>query len=528
MQPTYFASFLLGSSAAAERLIIGDALEEVSQWIFSNPYRQLARPAGWPNNVSEPIKYPNGERVQLLTLQDEATLQTAAVRFEHPDQQGRFWRTDCILTNVNVPEPGVRFAVTVAAGSLGDGLFPVSPPSSRPRIVRALIDKFGGREHYPLQTTFVQIGSEEAERFASFLLDPERTLPLVFISRRNRDEAMLCDPSELADKLVGIAYVGAANSAQLSWKLADHIDNRLNAYDATVRVYWPRMTQADPPYRHRWWTQQQLFAMQATGRSFANELLRLIATASVTRRISGLVRWEDIERELTKRTIQQLQHAGTLSSTVSEEWLRQYELDLSALGAARQELAEATDRLLEREEEVRQWKQMYLQLLRTAPAESGEPLSDSEALIEDADSAIETASRDFKEQLVILNGRVEKDASQFEEPELLYAALKWLATTYRKAKIGATRCADLDKSCRETCQFRYNAHQSEITMGMFASDYEVRYGNSKTPIKLKEHIGFGTSTEPRHTIRIAFFFDEDKKKVIVGYIGQHQATRKSN
>lgn len=88
------------------------------------------------------------------------------------------------------------------------------------------------------------------------------------------------------------------------------------------------------------------------------------------------------------------------------------------------------------------------------------------------------------------------------------------------------RCTDLDHSCRESCQFRYNAHQSEITMNMFATDYEVNYRGTR--VKLREDIGYGVSTEPRHTIRVAFFFDEASRKVIVGYVGQHQATRKSN
>jgi hypothetical protein len=66
VQSTYFASFLLGSDAAAQPMVIGDALEEISQWIFSNRHRQLTRPAGWPDNILEAIKYPNGERVQLL------------------------------------------------------------------------------------------------------------------------------------------------------------------------------------------------------------------------------------------------------------------------------------------------------------------------------------------------------------------------------------------------------------------------------------------------------------------------------
>lgn len=521
MQPTYFASFLLGADASIKPPAIHDALEEVAQWIFANPNRPLARPKNWPDGVSDPITFPNGERVQLLTLQDGGDLHAAAVRFEHPDQQGRIWRTDCVLTTVTAPEPAIRFAVHVAAGSAADGLFPVSPPSTRPRIVRAMMDKFGGRERYSLKTTFIQIKTAEAEPFVRFLLDGERTLPVVFISRRNRDGALLCDPSVLADQLVGIAYVCVADDVQLSWKLADHIDNRLNAYDGTVRVYWPRMTKSDPPYRHRWWTQQRLLALEANQRSLAGELLKLVATASVTRRIPGLVRWEDVEREVTKQSLQKLQGTGA----VSEDWLRQYEQDLITIENLRQALADANERLRDKEEEVRQWKQMYLQLLRSG-AEAPEEALGEDLVIEDASGAIVAAKRDFNDQLLFIEGRIEKDARQFEEPELLYAAFKWLATVYWKAKTGTVKCPDLDKSCRETCQFRYNAHQSEITMGMFASDYEVNYDGSK--IKLREHIGFGTSTEPRRTIRIAFFFDDARRKVVIGYVGQHQTTRKSN
>jgi hypothetical protein len=159
-------------------------------------------------------------------------------------------------------------------------------------------------------------------------------------------------------------------------------------------------------------------------------------------------------------------------------------------------------------------------------AASSDSKIDVEAVIEDADSAIKTAKKDFRGQLTFLDGRIEKDASLFEEQELLYAALRWLATTYRDARTGTASRSDLDKSCRETCQFRYTAHQSDITMSMFASDYEVTFRGEK--FRLREHIGYGTSTEPRHTIRIAFFFDEKKQKVVIGYIGQHQTTRQSN
>ncbi|MFZ5675710.1 MAG: hypothetical protein ACOZAM_22355 [Pseudomonadota bacterium] len=386
-----------------------------------------------------------------------------------------------------------------------------------------MMDKFGARERFPLKANFFRIQADEAERFVGFLLDAERTIPIVFISRRNRDGQLLCDPLDLADKLVGIAYVCVADDVGLGWSLTNYLDNRLNTYDGAIRLYWPRMTLDDPPYRHRWWTQQQIAALDERNRPLADILLRLISSASVTRHIGGLVRWEDVEREITKHTVQKLRATGTASPTISDDWLRQYETDLAALDGARRELADASERLLEMDGQVRVWKQMYLQLLRQTSETATEKVDDP---IEDTESAIEAAIRDFRDQLVVIDGRVERDAQLFEEPELLYAAFKWLATTYWKAKANVARCPDLDKSCRESCQFRYSAHQSEITMGMFATDYEVAYYGSK--VKLKEHIGYGTSTEPRHTIRIAFFFDEARQRVVIGYIGQHQSTRRSN
>ena len=137
--------------------------------------------------------------------------------------------------------------------------------------------------------------------------------------------------------------------------------------------------------------------------------------------------------------------------------------------------------------------------------------------------AVEVATHEFKDRLAIIQNRVEKDAGHFYQPELLYGALQWLATIYRDAKTGARGCPDLDASCRRASGFRYSAHQSEVTMGQYVSDYQVTWGGIK--VKLGEHLGFGTSREPRHTIRVAFFFDDRTKKVVVGYVGLHQQTR---
>ena len=522
MQPTYFASFLLCERPEIAPPTVADVLEHVANWLFNNPHRKMARPAGWPNIV-EPLVFPNGEKIQLLRWQDEnEPRDVAAVRFEHLDEQSRLlWRTDCVVVRSENPIPVVRFSITVAAGGANDRTFLLRPPSSRPRIVYTIMDRYGGREEFPLKSKYFNIAATEAEPFTGFLLNPQRSMPVVFISRTNEDEALLCDPAELASKLVGIAYVCVADSVRLSWNLTEYMDNRLNAYDGTVRLYWPRMSADDPPYRHRWWNARQL-----SERNIGGELLRLIGTASITRYVRGLVRWEDIERENTRRTIHVLQNsAKNESGKISDEWLRQYEADLGALDAVRKELAAASEVLLEREGEIRLWKNMYLQAQRSKATDPDSQPADVQG-IETTDEAIDAARKDFANHLEVLDGRVSKEVSQFEQPELLYAAFNWLATTYWNARTGVERCADLDHSCRESCQFRYNAHQSEITMSTYAADYEVTFGGAR--LKLKEHIGYGVSTEPRHTIRVAFFFDEKTRKVIIGYVGQHQATRKSN
>ncbi len=521
MQPTYFASFLLGDQRSSPA--VSDALEVIGDWIFNNPHRPMARPQDWPQ-LASPVSFSNGEKVQLLRLNDgdEKTLQAAALRYEHPDDQGRTWRTDCVLGKTDSTDASVRFSITVSAGGAVEREWALRPPTSRPRLVRQIMEKFNAREQYALTPKQIDIKTTEAATFAQFLLDPARALPLVFVSRQNHDETVLCDFGELADKLVGIAYVCVADSSNLSWALQGLITNRLNAYDGSIRIYWPRMSLTDAPFRHRWWNKRQL---KETDRRISDELLRIIASASVTRHVPGLVRWEDVERENTRRTIQRLQSTGAASGEIPADWLKMYETDLDRNAELQQERDALAEAVRERDEDVRRWKQMYLQAVRSKSASVTDDATE-DTVIEDVAGALALAKTDFAGQLEIIDGRVNKEALLFEEPELLYSAFNWLATTYRNAKMGVERCSDLDASCREACQFRYNAHQSDITMSMFPGDYEVNYKDKK--IKLREHMGFGTSTEPRHTIRLAFFYDEDDKKVVIGYVGQHQSTRRSN
>ncbi len=178
-------------------------------------------------------------------------------------------------------------------------------------------------------------------------------------------------------------------------------------------------------------------------------------------------------------------------------------------------------RLLDAEGDVTDLTRLYLETWLAWFADGGSPPSNNGVT---AVQCLLLAMQEFRDQLTVLQTRVKKrDIECFEHPEKLFGALRWLATTYRDAKIGTKPCPDLDASCRTTCGFRYAGHQSEVTMGQ-SSDYEVRR-NGKT-VQLREHLTLGASHDPRHTCRVAFFTEDDK--VVVGFIGQHQTTRQSN
>jgi hypothetical protein len=176
----------------------------------------------------------------------------------------------------------------------------------------------------------------------------------------------------------------------------------------------------------------------------------------------------------------------------------------------------------EQAEVIETWRRAYLQTFLDWYSAGGSPRPQEL----DAADLITNASDDFQDHLVVIDNRVGKEARHFEQVELLYGALRWLATTYWKSKSGAESCPDLNASCRRACGFRYVAHQSDVTMGKYGSDYEVTWKGKV--VKLKEHLGFGTGFDPRRTVRIAFFYDKPSRRVVVGYVGQHQSTDVSN
>lgn len=152
--------------------------------------------------------------------------------------------------------------------------------------------------------------------------------------------------------------------------------------------------------------------------------------------------------------------------------------------------------------------------------ESGPP-------IESVRIAIARAKSNFPDQLLIAPNSRSNEDTPFQRPSEVYDALNWLANGYRRLRSNPTGVdPDFDKMLKEACPgWSYIPHQSAVTIGMFKDWYYTKTGGTK--YELTEHLGKGNSGNPQHTIRIAFAWDADLQKVIVGYVGHHQRNQGS-
>ena len=85
---------------------------------------------------------------------------------------------------------------------------------------------------------------------------------------------------------------------------------------------------------------------------------------------------------------------------------------------------------------------------------------------------------------------------------------------------------DFDRMIKEACPgWSYKPNQTETTMGMYREWYQTSRAGKL--YDLANHIGKGNGRDPKNTIRIAFAWDEEDNRVVVGYIGRHQRNSQS-
>ncbi|MDO9133989.1 hypothetical protein [Hydrogenophaga sp.] len=105
--------------------------------------------------------------------------------------------------------------------------------------------------------------------------------------------------------------------------------------------------------------------------------------------------------------------------------------------------------------------------------------------------------------------------SLYEQPQLVYAALELLASTYRKVKLGQQERTDLIDEVRALgMEIGGSVDPSRAT-----KDYFVRWGRTRRA--LDQHLSRGVSRDPRLCMRIYYFWCDETERVVVGWLPSH-------
>ena len=219
---------------------------------------------------------------------------------------------------------------------------------------------------------------------------------------------------------------------------------------------------------------------------------------------------DDLERQYLRDMLEALQRENAdlkAAQDVAHRQITELNTAAEAVQKGYQALKqEHTDLQDEAEEAVRKYGETQEEL--ASPPDFG-----------DVASVLDFAEDRWPNELRLALNNNSDHKLYFDQPNQVYSALEWLATTYRNAKTGEKPVGNLDVSLFTTCGWRYRPFQPDAAPGKYRSDYQTTDADRK--FTLDEHIGRGTGRTPGQ-IRVAFAWDEERNMVVVGYIGRHQ------
>ena len=397
----------------------------------------------------------------------------------------------------------------------------VSDPDDRPvklGLVRHLIDQFScSRDGIPLRTSPASTRDEQAaELCGQVILSPERSFPIVVVSRADSGETAL-DASELQRDLAGLAVV-ALLEAGASRRIATALGRGLACYGGAVRVYRPGLQVGDDARRHRYTLFSRAKSV-AFGAALRAHITELSAERGIDRRCDEIAdRVRLGERQLLASQVDELTQALVAQRSVPEqqrgataETLRTQQHRIDELEAENERCRERVVRL-----------DAALEMAAKARAEAPEqaPIDDPTTVVE----AVMLARVHCPHLDLFPSAETSAAESRYPNPEGVWRSLdilNWSAEQMASGGItvatlvGALRVRDLDVST-----------ESADTMQRYPEERQFRDADGQ-PIEMSMHVKLGGGHGQDNFCRIHFRWEPSTRQMQVGHVGRHLRTSRS-
>jgi hypothetical protein len=445
-----------------------------------------------------------------------------AMRYDNPDAEvaGRYWRTEAILGHINDSALlGIRLSIISRSWE------PTYYPSV-PVLVRSLVQS-PGLEDYGwrlLDRALPVFQEDDAPLLAGLLENPARTRP-VYIVPVDRDSEGIIDPDLLAQRTAGLAHVVRLYSNG-AWGLSRLIGDRLSIYGKAVRVYYPGFERLSarfedhPLYGIDWLRRRYSDPKQFIGMLSTRAINASVSSGDLEQRLPSFSR---VRQTIAARRLD----AAKKAHAPDVEMMRLYEQDNNRLSedlkTAEGLLVESDHRqkLIEEErDEMR--RQVYalrarIDHLQSAIVSRGSV--ESTPTPDTLDGVEDWVQQHLGDGLVLLPRALRSlKKSQYLEVPKVYEALILLGRDYRNLRLQRMAADEMERTALEM-GFEISSTGSHASLMQWREDYEVVWRRENRLLDM--HLKKGTAREPRHCLRIYFFWDEDTEQVVVGHLPDH-------
>lgn len=506
----------------------------LGKWLFVGG---LWRPAG-------------DKRLSVQTLRhvgngtDDAP-QYWAVRYEHADDEtpARQWRTDIGLTLAS--DGAVTFSLStihwLPPGFIGKE--PEAPLPSSPGIVNMLLrDRswraFAGTEQLVLGPK--PVGEGYADLFCDRLLDPEREVPIVLVSKNFYTGKPMLDSSRLAHFLAGTATVYESATSLVDKELEYLLDPEYRCWNGRVRVY---QTGLDPDRpgdsrRHRYFSADEISNL---GEPIVTEfLVRGIVRRSQLKLSGAVANIEDVQARIQEKHLADLR----ANAPGTEAWIKALEEDNlrlnEALSESKKEAAiwyAESERLQSVEEDNRVLEYRNRTLSEeTAQAKAGAALSERQAQVlleldefpESVPAVIKLIEKTFPGRLLFTE-RAKADAARckLRDPGSAWRCLRAMATILYSLHFEARfPMREIAKQFENQVSFELATTESETTKNNKKLAKQRRAVYKGEERDFSPHVKFGR--DPGNSLRVHYFADNEDKLIVIDRCGDHLDLKSTN
>ena len=490
-----------------------------------------------PSNIHNFSKNRSGQEVNVLYNPEKPYF---CIKASHPDKTvpGRFWTTEAeILVSNGKVLLGVKLSYST----------PVSQDKemidySVPVFVWKIYRNNGIADVRSLKSHVWQIDEKNIDELYDFIQNRNRRMPVVVITESVNVEGVggqylsgyLVNGERLATKVGLIAHVVflADNVSQL-WN--EKVGRSWGVYNGAVRTYFPGADFSDETYmQHPLSVANRILATHyedEKGKEYiAGEAFEYVLMNNLRKYNTNVhLDWENIghkfyfaanreELRNKERTVED----AVLLNEMYEEQIQQLEKKIKNQEDEIITAMIATENIEKELEENRQTiyrLNMRVESLTCQLEKLREGNQSDIPILNDYTQLVEWVETYFPGRLVLHNRAIRAlKGAVFNDPELVFKALKLLGTTYYQMRMGYVSLQEFTDQCTEL-GIEEAGSIADTVAGELGDTYFVSYHGKKC--KLERHLRKGKVRDPQFCMRIYFFWSEEESQIVIGSLPQH-------